>query len=221
MTGPVPTMRLIGGALTMLVLVAACGAAFAGRPLTVDDANTNEKGAGHVEAWVARAHGATVVNVAPAFAPLDRLELAATLSRDTTNQVNASAVQAKVILTERQDKGCNLGASGGFAHVGSGGGNGKFVNGLFTCNAGDLGSLHLNLGLTKASGEASVKTWGVAFEHELGAVTPHLELFGEKGSKPTVQAGARTEVAKGIQLDGTIGRLDGRSVYSLGVKFQF
>ena len=125
MTGPVPTMRLIGGALTMLVLVAACGAAFAGRPLTVDDANTNEKGAGHVEAWVARAHGATVVNVAPAFAPLDRLELAATLSRDTTNQVTASAVQAKVILTERQDKGCNLGASGGFAHVGSGGGNGS------------------------------------------------------------------------------------------------
>lgn len=221
MNNPVPPLRLLGGALTLVVLAAACGAAFAGRPLTVDDANTNDKGAGHVEAWVARADGATVVNVAPAFAPLDGVEFAATLSRDTTNKVNASAVQAKVILTERQDKGCNLGASGGFAHVGGGGGNGRFVTGLLTCNAGDLGSLHLNLGLTKASGESSVRTWGVAFEQELGAVTPHLEFFGEKGSKPTAQVGARTEIAKGVQLDGTIGRSDGRSVYSLGMKFQF
>lgn len=220
MNAHVPSLRLVGSALTMLVLAAACGAAFAGRPLTVDDANTNDKGAGHVEAWVARADGATVVNVAPAYAPLEGVELAATLSRDTTNRVNASAVQLKAVLTERQDKGCNLGASGGFAHVGGGGGNGRFVNGLVTCNAGGLGSLHLNLGLTKASGVASVRTWGVAVEHELGGLTPHLEWFGEKGSRPTVQVGARTEVAKGVQLDGTLGRSDGRSVYSLGVKFQ-
>lgn len=221
MQAHVPSVRLIGSALTMIVLAAACGAAFAGRPLTVDDANTNDKGAGHVEAWVARADGATVVNVAPAYAPLDGVELAATLSRDTTNKVNAGAVQLKVVLTERQDQGCNLGASGGFTHVGSGGGNGRFANGLVTCNAGKLGSLHLNLGVAKASGEASVRSWGVAVEHELGGVTPHVEAFGEKGSKPTVQVGARTEVATGVQLDGTVGRSDGRSVYSLGLKFTF
>lgn len=73
----------------------------------------------------------------------------------------------------------------------------------------------------KPSGASSVKTWGVAFERPMGPVTPHLEFFGEKGSKPTVQAGARTEIAKGIQLDGTVGRSDGENVYSLGVKFQF
>lgn len=104
--------------LTATLLVAAAGTAWAGRPLTVDDANTNDKGAGHVEAWVARADGATVVNVAPAYAPFEGVELAVALSRDTTNKVNASAAQLKWRITESRDNGCNVGTSLGAAHEG-------------------------------------------------------------------------------------------------------
>jgi hypothetical protein len=207
--------------LTATLLAGAAGAAWAGRPLTVDDANTNDKGAGHVEAWVAREDRATVVNVAPAYAPFEGVEFAVALSRDTTNKVTANAAQVKWRITESRENGCNVGTSLGAAHVGSGGGNARFVNGLLTCNAGDIGSLHVNLGLVKPSGSSSVRTWGVAFERGFGPVTPHIEFFGEKGSKPTVQVGARTEIVKGIQLDGTVGRIDGENLYTLGVKFQF
>ena len=211
----------MAGFLTSASLAAACTAALAGRPLVVDDANTNEKGTGHVETWVERAEGATVVNVAPAYAPLDGLEFAAALSRDTTNKINASAVQLKWRITESLDNGCNLGTTLGAAQQGGGDGHGRFVNGLLTCNARDIGSVHFNLGLIKPSGSASLRTWGVAFEHAFGPLTPHIETFGEKGSKPTLQIGARTDIAKGWQLDGTIGRRDGENLYTLGMKFQF
>lgn len=209
------------GALPALAAALCTAPAQAGRPLTVDDANTNDRGAGHVEVWVAREAGTTVVNLAPAYAPFDGLEFAATLSRNTTDRVNASALQAKWRVTPSQERGCNLGTSFGVAHEGGGGGNARFVNGLVSCNAGDLGSAHLNLGLVKASGVASVRTWGVAFERAYGPVTPHVEFFGERGSKPVVQLGARTEVADSVQLDGTVGRSDGRTLYSLGFKIGF
>jgi len=41
-------------ALIPLTLYLMASQAHAGRPLAVDDANVNEKGAGHVEVWVAR-----------------------------------------------------------------------------------------------------------------------------------------------------------------------
>ncbi len=48
----------------------------AGRPLAVDDANVNEKGAGHVEVWVARdGEKNDIWNVAPAFAPVEGVEV--------------------------------------------------------------------------------------------------------------------------------------------------
>ena len=207
--------------LAVLTLVLGCSSAFAGRPLTVDDANTNDAGAGHVEAWVARDAGSTVVTVAPAYAPIDGLEFGLALSRDITAKVNASTVQAKWRITPSQEKGCNLGISAGLSRESGGDGTTRFVNGLGSCNFGSQGSLHLNLGLVKTPGTSSVKVWGLAFEREVGGVTPHLEWFGEKGGKPTVQVGARAQVAAGWQLDGTVGRHDGDNLYSLGLKFQF
>ena len=66
-----------------------------------------------------------------------------------------------------------------------------------------------------------MRTWGVAVEREMGGVTPHLEYFGAKGEKPTVQAGMRGEILKSLQLDGTVGRVDKETVYSVGMKIQF
>jgi hypothetical protein len=61
----------------------------------------------------------------------------------------------------------------------------------------------------------------MAYERELGTLTAHVEYFGEQHSTPTLQFGLRSEVAKNIQLDGTLGRSGGESIYSLGLKFMF
>ena len=55
----------------------------AGRPLTVDDANVNEVGAGQLETWHARqADGVNVWTVAPAYGLMEGVEIGASWSRD-------------------------------------------------------------------------------------------------------------------------------------------
>lgn len=217
-------VRLHPAALAAAALAVCSSTAFAGRPLTVDDAGTNAKGEGHVEVWAARADHATTLNISPAYAFGEGLEGSLLLSRDTTNKITGSALQLKYLITPSRDNGCNLGIAGGAAHVSAGGGgsaNARFVNGIGSCNGTPLGNLHLNLGAIKTSGESSVGTWGIALEREFGSVTPHVEWFGAEGSKPALQIGARGDIAKGVQLDGTVGRSDGVTAYSVGLKFKF
>lgn len=212
---------IIQSVAATLTLSAAC-AAQAGRPLVVDDANTNDKGAGHVEVWVARDAGkATSVFIAPAYAPIDNVELSAVLARDTTNHLSAQALQVKWRITPSQEKGCNFATVLGITHASGGGSNPFYLNGNASCNGLGPVSVHANIGFTKASGSSAIKTWGIAAEMPLGSVTSHIEAFGAEGAKPTLQLGARTQITKTIQLDGTIGRSSGETIYSVGLKFQF
>jgi hypothetical protein len=209
-----------------LALVAASllsmGNAWAGRPLTIDDAGVNDKGAGHVEAWVAREPGkVNTMNLAPAYSFFENVEFGALLSRDTTDSVNVTGLQAKWRITPSQEKGCNFAAILGTVHVSQNGGNGNFLTGVASCNGTAAGNVHLNLGMVKAQNDSAKARWGVALEREMGGLTPHIELFGVENDKPTLQIGARKQLNKALQLDGTIGRTDGNTVYSLGVKFQF
>jgi hypothetical protein len=194
---------------------------WAGRPLTVDDASTNDAGAGHVEAWVARdAAQTTVFNASPAYAPVQGLEFSALVSRNQTQKTLYNAVQGKWIITPSQAEACNAGLVLGRSHQETAG-SATFFNGLLTCNASQWGSLHLNAGAIKPRGESHVPTWGVAVEKPLGGFTPHLEWFGQRGDRPTVQTGARMEITKTLQLDGTVGQHAGQRLYSLGLKAQF
>lgn len=194
---------------------------WAGRPLSVDDANVNDVGAGHVETWVARqADGARVWTVAPAYGLSDGLEIAATFARDSSNRTSATALQAKFRLSPSRPDGCNVGASIGVARSTDGSGSTSYLTGLATCNL-PVGALHLNLGANKPSANATLGTWGVAFEREFGAVTGHVECFGQQRNKPTIQVGLRGEIMSKLQLDGTVGRTAGDTLYSLGLKRQF
>ena len=205
-----------------LALIALTGAAWAGRPLTVDDAGVNEKAAGHVEMWVARGAGkVSTFNISPAYAPVDNVEIAGLLSRDSTAKLTTKSLQVKWRITATQEKGCNVAAAFGLLNTSPGGGNGVYVNGSTSCNGMAIGNFHLNLGGVKSSNAPFNSNWGMALEKEMGSVTPHIEYFGNEGAKPTVQVGIRTEIKKGIQLDGTVGRNAGDMVYSLGVKFFF
>jgi hypothetical protein len=194
--------------------------ALAGRPLTVDDTNLNDKGHGHIEAWAARDAGkADVLNLAPAFSPWEAVELVALLARDRTASVTSTTVFGRFRITPPQASGCNVLAALGHQHD-SPGGNQPFAYSALTCNSSAL-ALHVNLGAAKPSGASSFGTWGIALEHNAGRLTPHIEAFGQEHAKPTFQVGARTEVAKGWQVDGTLGRNNGDMLFSLGFKAQF
>jgi hypothetical protein len=207
----------------VVVALSFATTSWAGRPLTVDDAGTNNPGEGHIEVWAARADGATTWNLSPAYAIAQGLEISALLSRDTTNKINGSAAQIKWLVTPSRDTGCNFGLAGGGSRASGQGASvdAGFVNGIFSCNGTPLGQLHANVGSVKVSGESAITTWGLALERELGSVTGHVEWFGAEGSKPTFQLGLRGDVARNLQLDGTVGRSDGASLYSLGLKLRF
>ena len=100
------------------------------------------------------------------------------------------------------------------------GGNQSQAYTAASCNRNDF-ALHANLGAAKPSGTSSVGTWGVALEHDTGTFVAHVESFGQERSKPTFQLGARREVAKGWQVDGTLGRFNGETIFSLGAKLGF
>ena len=214
---PQHTLRL--AFLTLGSLSAAL--CWAGRPLSVDDANVNDAGAGHVETWVTRqSAGAQLWTLAPAYGLSDGVEIAATFARDTSNRTTATALQAKFRLSPSRPDGCNVGASIGVARSNDGSGSTPYLTGLATCNL-PVGALHLNLGANKPSANATLGTWGVAFEREFGAVTGHVECFGQQRDKPTIQLGLRGEIMSKFQLDGTVGRTAGETLYSLGLKLQF
>jgi hypothetical protein len=207
-------------AAILWVLAVGSVSAFAGRPLVVDDANVNEAGHGQLEAWALHTRGARVYSLAPAYAPIEGLEIGALLARDRSAPQTLGALQAKWRITPSQESGCNVGAVLGVSHTRNAAITG-YLNGLLTCNQPQWGSMHVNLGLSKTRGAAHTRAWGVAFEREVMGVTPHVEWFGAQGTRPTVQVGLRGNITKTVQLDGSIGRADGRGVFTLGTKLQF
>jgi hypothetical protein len=207
---------------TLAIALGSAMAAHAGRPLAVDDANVNDKGAGHVEAWVARdTSKSNVLNLAPAYAPIDGLEFSGVLSRDTTNRVNAQSLQAKWRITPSKENGCNVAAVLGVSRVSGGDANATYVSGNLSCNGLGPVNVHANLGANKAKNVSAIGTWGVAAELPMASWTPHVEMFGAEGSKATAQLGARTQLTKELQLDGNVSRNDGQTAYSIGIKYQF
>lgn len=205
-------------ALTTLVL---CMPAQAGRPLTVDDASVNDTGDGHVEMWWTRAPGGTRSwTVAPAYAPVDNIELGAGISREIGTGIQTQNIQAKFRITPTQDNGCNFGAVAGYARV-EGDSSKPYVNALFSCNSATLGSLHTNVGALDASGSQRVRTWGVAWERAYGDVTVHIEKFGMEHDKPTLATGLRFNVMEDLQLDTSVGRTNKQNVVTIGLKWMF
>ena len=214
---------IANSASALLVLTAffASFPSFAGRPLTVDDANVNDTGDGHVEAWWTRSpNGVRSWTVAPAYAPVDNIELGAGIAREQFSGIQTQNIQAKFRLSPTQDNGCNFGAVTGYARV-DGQSSQPYVNGLFSCNHPRLGSLHTNLGALNFSSSQRVRTWGVAWERAYGEVTVHIEKFGMEHEKPTVATGLRFNVMEDLQLDTSVGRTNKQNVVTVGLKWMF
>ena len=122
-------------ALFLLMGVSCLFNAHVGRPLTVDDANVNEVGEGHVEGWWTRApNGSRSWTVAPAYAPIQNVELGAGIAREQKTGLETQNIQAKFRITPSQDKGCNVGAVVGTALM-LAGGNSRTVASSMACAA--------------------------------------------------------------------------------------
>ena len=193
----------------------------AGRPLTVDDANVNDVGEGHVEGWWTRGRsGARSWTLAPAYSPVQNIELGAGLARDPKTGLETLNVQAKFRITPSQENGCNLGAVLGTVRT-TGDTSKGYVNALFTCNHGTLGSLHTNLGSLDFSNTQRIGTWGLAWERAYGDITAHVEVYGQQHDKPTWATGLRTNILPKLQLDGSVGRQAGQNLVTIGTKWMF
>ena len=129
----------------------ACGVAEAGRPMVVDDADVDDAGTGHVEAWYARQPGrAHTWTVAPAYAPIEGLEIGAGFTRDRTAASTSQSLQAKWRISPSREAGCNPAAVFGVLQVRGQPGTTPYVNGLLSCNS-NWGATHFNLGGAKQS----------------------------------------------------------------------
>ncbi len=195
--------------------------AHAGRPLSVDDANVNAPGGGHVEAWLTRGrNGAQMWSVAPAYAPIDGMELSAGFARERGTGLETRNLQAKFRLTPAQENGCNAGAVLGAA-ASTAESTTAYVNALFTCNHSGLGSFHSNLGAQDFSGRQRVGTWGLAWERGFGPMTAHVEVYGQQHEKPAWATGVRMNVHAQWQLDTSLVRQDRFNTLTLGTKWSF
>lgn len=211
------TCALPAALLTFLLAAPA----WAGRPLNVDDANVNEVGEGQLETWYAREPGSSGVwNIAPAYSPMAGLELGATAARDRTLRINTFSVQAKLQLSKPSEAGCHYAGIVGVSRPDGQAGGSPYGTAIMTCAIAP-GALHLNLGASRAPGESAAAALGVAWEQDLKFATGHVEMLAEQRTKPAFNVGLRRDLAKDVQIDGSVGRSDRQTLWSVGMKFQF
>lgn len=215
------SLFLITSSFLLFIALLASMPSFAGRPLTVDDASVNDAGDGHVEAWWTRSpNGVRSWTVAPAYAPVENIELGAGIAREQFTGIQTQNIQAKFRITPTQENGCNFGAVLGSARV-EGDSFKPYVNGLFSCNSSTLGSFHTNVGALDVSSSQRVRTWGLAWERAYGEVTVHIEKFGMKNEKSTIATGLRFNVMEDLQLDTSVGRANKQNIVTIGLKWMF
>ena len=195
-----------------LAMWAISASAFAGRPLSVDDASTNDVRQGHLEAWLTRSNGDYSWSLAPAYAFYEGVEGAIAMSRDSVGRWHTHAGQLKVSLgPTTTDAPCRTAASVGFTRGSEGNVQSKtsFVIGILTCKMKGT-FVHVNLGTSKftlATNESkSAKSGGVAWEFSFNPLSLHAEALFASNVKPTWGFGARTPLSTSLQLDGSWSR---------------
>ena len=210
-----------GAGLALLVTLSLTAPAWAGRPLNVDDANVNDAGEGELETWYAREPGGSRVwNIAPAYSPVAGLEIGAAAARDRTLRINIFSLQAKLQLSKPSESGCHYAGVIGVSRPGGQAGNSPYGTAIMSC-AMAPGFLHLNLGASRAPGESAAAAFGAAWEQDLKFATGHVEMLAKERTKPAFNVGLRRDIAKDIQIDGSVGRSDRQTLWSVGMKFQF
>ena len=212
--------------ILITALMLASAAVYAERPLVVDDPGVVDVGHGHIETWFEkRGKKDRSWNLNAAIGIAKNLGIYTSFTKNIEeDRTTVSAIELKWQITEVKGDGCHVGGLIGISHENVKGGNEPYVKGLAGCYYGD-NSVYLNFGISNPRNESKDKfltNWGVAYERPLFyGVIGHIEYFSAKEDKPTFQVGLRRTFFDHLQLDGSIGRYDGETVFSLGMKISF
>jgi hypothetical protein len=210
--------RLAGLALVSLL---ALPLAHAGRPMLVEDAGVDDTGTGHVEAWYERTPDlGRTWTVSPAYGVIEGMEVSAALARDVHNHQTLTRAQLKWQLNRAPEGECQWTTALGLGHAQHESGASTWLNGVGSCPIGP-GTLHMNLGVAKSPHESGAPFTGAAWEQDLGWVTGHVEWVAARRTKPIFNLGLKREVIKNLQIDGSIGRTGGHTIFSVGTRWQF
>jgi hypothetical protein len=155
------------------------------------------------------------------FAPIEGLELGAAIAKSNSSGETSYSLQLKKLFTSPQENGCNTGGTLGRTSVQNDNAYTLYGWGILSCQSAQWGTVHLNLGWIKERYGSSQQLTGFAFEYPLENFTPHAEWLRLEGEKNTMAIGARTELFKDVQLDGSYRVQDGQNYWTLGVKWQF
>jgi len=187
------------------VLLAASMPAFAGRPLTTEDASIQEDKACQVETWIDHSREATQGWFVPACNFGANIEWQAGFARtreDGSSRFSEAYFQAKTLWRPSEEAPWAVGLVAGVARkqreTHRGWENPYVTVPLSVTLESSATTLHFNVGWSQDRADGrNATTWGVAAEQ---AVSPRLtlltEAFGENATRPFIRAGGRYSVIK-------------------------
>jgi len=203
-------------ALRWLVIgLAMPGAAFAGRPLSTDDATILAAKDCQLETWVDRSRVATDFWFVPAcnFGGLFEWQVGASRTHmDGQGALSQAYAQVKTVFVSVDDNPWGVGLTTGVQRFPlretEAGWSNPYVLVPVSFQLGNPDRLlHLNVGWARDSEEKrDLSLWGIAIEAPLPGVplTAVAEVFGENASRPFYRLGGRwTQVAKNLDVDLT------------------
>ena len=196
----------------LLAALLAAPVAWAGRPLSVEDAAVVERHGCQVEAWIDRTHDATKGWLVPACNFGLDTEWQAGFARthaEGESRYSEAYVQAKTLLraaTESEPWGAGLvlGVVKRPMNETRRDWDHPYLLGVFTQGlCGTTVLFHANLGWTRdAEARRDLTLWGIAVEGQVAhRVVLLAEAFGENSASPFLRAGARWTVTRGLDLD--------------------
>jgi hypothetical protein len=209
--------------------------AFAGRPLTTEDASVLEDKACQVEAWVDRSRVATRAWLVPACnfgAGIEWQVGGARTHEEGRARFSEAYAQAKTVLPNAEGSpwsaGLVLGVIRRPLETGHNGWDNPYVLVPLTFAPADAAyAVHANIGWLQHRAEnRNMTVWGIAAEANAGERFTLLgEVFGENTQRPFLRVGGRYRAIKGhLEFDLTLvtrpgGTREERFV-SLGVTWQ-
>ena len=200
-------------ALLLFAVPPLCEAA---RPFNTDDARTVDPGGCQIETFYKeqRAYSGSEFWFLPAC---NRLGVEWTVGGNRIEGERNLILQAKKLLKPLETGGFGLAISGG-----SFGGD-AYVNGIASFSfLDDWSVIHSNLGYFE-----NRPTWGIGLEQLV--LPPRLygilEMYGERGEKPTLHGGVRLWlIPNRLQVDSTYGTQQSdpvRRFFTVGLRFLF
>jgi hypothetical protein len=220
----------------IIAALVAAPAAWAGRPLSVEDAAVVERNGCQLEAWIDRGDDVTKGWLVPACNFGLNTEWQAGFARtraDGDSRYAEAYVQAKTLLrdpTEAEPWGVGmvLGVTKRPLNELERDWRHPYALAVFTQKlCGAPVHFHANLGWTRdAEARRDLTLWGVAVEGEVAdRVTLLAEAFGENSASPFLRVGARWVVVKDLAVDlSWVNRPGGtreERFVSLGVTWQW